>query len=400
MSAAQRPSRTCAICGATIPDLVFRQQFAAIEGASIVDGYDVVTCRTCGFAYADGIPEQHVFDAYYRAMSKYEYHQRDGEESPYDRVRMADIAADLEPLIGDRTARILDIGCATGRLLYLLKEQGFPNVTGLDPSAGCVEAAKRLYHVRVVQGSMSDFPQTGERYDVVILIGVLEHIRDLIEAMRRVESILAPGGLVYVEVPNAIDFHRWPNAPFQDFSTEHINFFAPISLKNLFARFGFEQEYVKQHERQQSYGTMMSCLSAAFRRVGEPGGSIEFDSQSRPSLQRYVADSEAEEERIRSLIDELAASSRRLFVWGVGTNATRLLETTRLGEANIEAFVDSNTKYHGKRLANRPVVSPDALLGRTEPILILSRVFQREIAEQIRSSLGGNREILTLYTFE
>jgi 2-polyprenyl-3-methyl-5-hydroxy-6-metoxy-1,4-benzoquinol methylase len=393
-------SRSCAVCGATAPDPLFRQQFAAIEGATIVDGYDVVTCRACGFAYADDIPEQQVFDDYYRAMSKYEYHQRDGEESPYDRVRMADIASDIEPLVADHQARILDIGCATGRLLYLLRERGFPSVTGLDPSQGCVDAARRLYDVRVLQGSMSEFPETDERFDVIILIGVLEHIRDLDAAMRRVRSILAPKGLVYVEVPNAVDFYRWPNAPFQDFSTEHINFFAPKSLNNLFARYGFTQSYVKQHERQQSYGTTMSCLSAAFQQVdGEPV-TREFDNESRRALERYVADSEQEEQRVKSYIEALVTSSRSIFVWGVGTNASRLLTTTRLGEANIEAFVDSNVKYHGKRLAERPVISPDALVGRPEPILILSRVFQREIADQIRKSLGPDREILTLYRVE
>jgi len=400
VSAATRPSRNCAVCGATSPDPIFRQQFAAIEGATIVDGYDVVTCRACGFAYADGIPEQQAFDDYYRAMSKYEYHQRDGEESPYDRARMADIASDIEPLVADRRVRILDIGCATGRLLYLLRERGFSSVTGLDPSAGCVEAARRLYGVRVLQGSMSDFPRTDELFDVIILIGVLEHIRDLSGAMDRVRSLLAPGGLVYVEVPNAIDFHRWPNAPFQDFSTEHINFFAPVSLKNLFTQYGFEETYVKQHERQQSFGTMMSCLSAAFRHVASDRRALVFDTESRPALERYVATSAEEERRIKSYIDDLVDSSRSVFVWGVGTNATRLLSTTRLGDAHIEAFVDSNLKYHGKRLADRPVVSPEALVGRPEPILILSRVFQREIADQIRKTLGADREILTLYQIE
>ena len=85
-------------------------------------------------------------------------------------------------------------------------------------------------------------------------------------------------------------------------------------------------------------------------------------------------------------------------MWGVGTNATRLLTTTRLAEANIAYFVDSNSKYHGKSVAGHRVESPDALRKGNEPVLVLSRVFQQEISEQVRALVGNDREILTLYT--
>ena len=43
-------------------------------------------------------------------------------------------------------------------------------------------------------------------------------------------------------------------------------------------------------------------------------------------------------------------------MWGVGTNATRLLRTTRLGEVNIVAFFDSNPKVQGKELLGSRVI--------------------------------------------
>jgi SAM-dependent methyltransferase len=390
-------TRSCPICDASAPNPLFRQRFAPIDGATIISGYDVVTCENCGFAYADGLPEQSTFDDYYRAASKYEYHQRDGEESPYDRSRMSDIADMIIPLIPRSDAHILDIGCATGRLLYLLKERGFRNVTGLDPSPGCADAARRLYGVPVLQGSMSEFPRIDAPFDVAILIGVLEHIRDLDVAMHRIRSVLNEDGLVYVEVPNALDFYRFQNAPFQDFSVEHINFFAPVSLGNLFARYGFEPVFWKEHARDQSYRTTMSCLSAAFRVVGTVARAPAYDRDSRGALERYVRQCEQDEKRVAEAIDALVESKKPVIVWGVGTNATRLLETTRLGDANIRFFVDSNARYHGKELAGRPVLSPAAAESERDAILILSRVFQAEISEQIRAAAGADREILTLY---
>jgi len=381
--------------------LLFRQTFEPIQGVSIVAGYDVVTCARCGFAYADRIPSQEAFDQYYERLSKYEYHQRAGEESVFDRARMDLIADELSPLIPRKDSAIFDIGCATGRLLFALRERGFHDVTGLDPSPGCVAAAQRLYGIEVLQGSMNEFPHLRRKFDVVILVGVLEHIRDLESAVDRVQSVLSESGIVYVEVPDALEFTRWPNAPFQDFSVEHINFFSPTSIANLFCARGFETISATQNHRDQSYKTIMSNVSAAFRRTNhDTAGSIRFDDESRSALRRYVAQCEAEEDEVRARIGSLVDSGREFFVWGAGTNATRLLKTTRLSELRIAGFVDSNTKYHGKTLANRPIVSPEHLRGTNEPILIVSRVFQSEITRQIVDTLGLDREVLTLYGIE
>ena len=114
--------------------------------------------------------------------------------------------------------------------------------------------------------TLSRLHESGEIFDVVILVGVLEHIQDLDTALREVRDVLSPPGLVYVEVPDAWTFADWPNAPFQDFSTEHINFFSPVSLANLMGRHGFATRFSEQNAREQSYRTTMSNVSAVFQK--------------------------------------------------------------------------------------------------------------------------------------
>src|SRR5918993_690433 len=105
-----QPRRECPVCGATDRRVVFHQQFAAVEQATPVTGYDVAVCERCGAGYADGIPHQAAFDRYYRDMSTYEYAQRGGEESEYDSRRLALIADIVAPRVPASGARILDIG--------------------------------------------------------------------------------------------------------------------------------------------------------------------------------------------------------------------------------------------------------------------------------------------------
>jgi SAM-dependent methyltransferase len=378
--------------------VLFRQDFAAVESATPVTGYDVAVCGKCGCGYADGIPDQRAFDRYYREMSKYEYHQREGAESEFDQRRLELIAGIIAPHVTRRDARILDIGCATGRLLANLRERGFTRVVGLDPSPACATAAKRLYGIDVHTMTLADLGATDERFDVAILVGVLEHLCDLDEAFMHLRTILNPGGLLYVEVPDATAFADWPNAPYQDFSTEHLNFFAPISLENLMSRRGFSPVFSEQNHREQSYRTVMSNVSAVFRKEATaPVGELRFDHETVKGLERYIAQCRTDDERLHAKINALADSGRSILVWGVGTHTTRLMATSRLPHANIAAFIESNARYQGKTLDGRPIIAPEALKGRAEPVLVSSRVFQHEIAGQIRDDLKCANELILLY---
>jgi SAM-dependent methyltransferase len=391
-------SRACPACGGLGKRVLFRQEFAAVEQATPVTGYDVVVCTVCGCGFADGIPGQRAFDQYYRDMSKYEYHQRDGAESEFDQRRMEVIARIIAPHVATRDARILDVGCATGRLLANLRELGFSNVSGLDPSPACAVAAGRLYGIAVRTMTLAELGAGEERFDLVILVGVLEHLRDLDEAFVHLRSILNPNGLLYFEVPDATAFANWPNAPYQDFSTEHLNFFAPISLENTLSQRGFSRIFLEQNSREQSYKTVMSNISAVFRKESTvPFGALAFDTDTTTGLERYIADCAIEDQRLRSKIDALVDAGLPMLVWGVGTHTTRLMATSRLVDANIVAFIESNARYHGKTLLGRPIISPDALKEHPEPVLISSRVFQHEIAAQIRNAMGSSNELLLLY---
>ena len=389
-----RTSRKCAVCGGNRKRLLFEQTFSTV---CLLEGYTVVVCERCGFAFADNIPEQEAFDQYYRDLSKYEYQHRGGRESANDETRLRDVAATLDGLIPNKQARILEIGCSTGRLLALLKENGYQNVGGLDPSPVCAASARDLYGVTVFTQSVSDLAKSQEKFDFLILVGVLEHIRDLEGALRTMHQILSPNARIYFDVPDATQFANWPDAPLQQFSTEHINFFSGASLANLMRAHGFEQMFSEKVLRQYTDSTVMPSVHAVFENRGAQASPPVTDDESEPRLREYIDQSRAVDQRIRRLIDRTAGNREPILVWGVGTHTQRLLSTGGLDRVNISAFVDSNPKYHGQRLNDIPIVSPDSLGGRGEPILVCSRVFQKEIEQQIHQQLHLSNEVLSLY---
>ena len=101
-----------------------------------------------------------------------------------------------------RSSKILEIGCGSGYHLDRLREAGFSHVRGIDISEAFVALCKQK-GLDVARESAYDVsPNTfGERFDVVILHDVIEHLERIDSALSRAFDLLLPGGRVYIVVP-------------------------------------------------------------------------------------------------------------------------------------------------------------------------------------------------------
>jgi SAM-dependent methyltransferase len=393
--------RDCEVCRAAQPRLLYRQRFAQMSEGSLLGGYNVVTCEKCGFCFADRLPDQSAFDRYYRDMSKYEQPAGPVEPSSYDLERFRGTVKKLQSFTPRADARILEIGCATGLLLSLLKDAGFTNVAGVDPSPACAEVARRQYRVPVQCASLSDDLAAPATVDLLILIGVLEHIRDLRTALAKLSAMLAPGGRVFITVPDASRYATGEDAPFQEFSVEHINFFGPSSLANLMAAHGFRTIYCEQAQQRQNVRTVTPVVHVAFELLppGGPRPQWTPDHETAKGLEQYIAQSRRDNDAIQPALDKLVASQRSVIIWGAGAHTLRLLATSRLAQANLVAIVDSNPRYQGKTVNGVPILLPDAIRDTPGTILISSRPFQQNIQRQIHETMRLTNDVLTLYQF-
>ena len=123
------------------------------------------------------------------------------------------------------------MGTAAGGFLLALRDAGFRSVHGVEPSPDAVRVATDSFGLDVRVGGLGEAAAWGQRFGLVTYIAVLEHVLSPRDQLRAVTEVLAPNGHLFVSVPNAGAFRDGVDAPYQEFSVEHINFFTSGSLR-------------------------------------------------------------------------------------------------------------------------------------------------------------------------
>lgn len=156
----------------------------------------------------------------------------------------------LKPHLAE-TGRIMDIGCGNACLLHLAREAGW-QVQGMELSASAAEAIRRDQGIDVTVANFLEYENAeGQRYDVVVLRHVLEHLPDSVLAMQKIAALLKPGGLALLEFPNTRSFsyalkrflknRGLRNRKYSDaWRPGHCNEFCRQSFEVLLQKTGFE----------------------------------------------------------------------------------------------------------------------------------------------------------------
>lgn len=148
--------------------------------------------------------------------------------------------------VDSRDTKWLDIGCGFALALTHWMKKGVKG-WGFDPATEAVEYAKKQGINAVLAGmdNMNPFPD--EKFDVVTLMNVLEHLSDPSDVIQQIHSkTLNKGGILVIDVPNefswmqqaAVETHslkQWWVAP-----PGHLNYFNRKSLTSLLEGNGFE----------------------------------------------------------------------------------------------------------------------------------------------------------------
>jgi 2-polyprenyl-3-methyl-5-hydroxy-6-metoxy-1,4-benzoquinol methylase len=148
--------------------------------------------------------------------------------------------------------RLLDIGCNTGAFLQSAAQEFGMIPVGIDVGRAAVEAAIRN-GIEAYQARIEDAPAHLTGFPAITAIDLIEHVTQPLQFLQAIRKRLRPGGVVFIETPNAGSFvyrvggilcnltGAHPRKLFERlFPPQHIQYFTPGSLAALAETAGFE----------------------------------------------------------------------------------------------------------------------------------------------------------------
>jgi SAM-dependent methyltransferase len=136
--------------------------------------------------------------------------------------------------------RSLDIGCGRGYFPALLSAIGW-QAAGVELSSDATAYARNHLNLDLFTGSIEQYAQTHheQRWPLITAIDVIEHVPDPASFLASAASVLAPGGRLIIDTPNA-DSHNIAvlGSEWQGFNPFHIYLFTPASLSTAAQRAG------------------------------------------------------------------------------------------------------------------------------------------------------------------
>lgn len=135
--------------------------------------------------------------------------------------------------------KLLDIGCSSGYFLSIAAKQGFA-AFGIEPNSQEAGYASKN-GINVIGSTIDNLSDTKEVFDVITMWDVLEHIKQPVDYVSTLRSLLCQHGLVFVQVPTsdslAARIMREDCNMFD--GIEHLTLFSSKSLDIAFDKAGF-----------------------------------------------------------------------------------------------------------------------------------------------------------------
>jgi 2-polyprenyl-3-methyl-5-hydroxy-6-metoxy-1,4-benzoquinol methylase len=176
-----------------------------------IDNYKVVQCNSCLSYFINPRPAPDLVDIYFK-----EYYQdpfcelRSNERETYDFKKRYigqanSICGYIKSFLPEaKKLSILDIGCSCGYTLQCIKEvikDVECELIGIDLH---IPKTDNTTDVRLIETSIENYLQAsdGQKFDVILVIGVLEAMFDCCVFMKCVKKMLTKNGLIYITTPN------------------------------------------------------------------------------------------------------------------------------------------------------------------------------------------------------
>jgi 2-polyprenyl-3-methyl-5-hydroxy-6-metoxy-1,4-benzoquinol methylase len=166
--------------------------------------FDIRQCNQCNLARTvslDGITCTDIYDSqqYYGSGKNKFIPFLQNIRSRLSRMRAKRYLSLIPKSI--KHPRVLDIGCAEGRLLQSFLEYGC-DCYGIEHKSYPCERFLDIDRITYLSGDVDSIELEKGNFDIIVLWHVLEHMDNPDNVIKRIYELLSPEGIVIIAVPN------------------------------------------------------------------------------------------------------------------------------------------------------------------------------------------------------
>ena len=136
---------------------------------------------------------------------------------------------------------LLEVGCGSGRFLNRMRGLGWA-VEGVEFDPVAAARIEEKYGIPVAVGSLPELRYAQDKYDVVAMSQVIEHVHDPVALLKECRRVLRPGGRLVLSTPNTLSVaHRLYGRSWRGLEPpRHLHIFSPAALENVARRCGLQ----------------------------------------------------------------------------------------------------------------------------------------------------------------
>jgi len=229
-------NRPCPFCG----EIEICNEYKKQDYPEVLQGFKVSSsmkkCSGCKSLYLNHTPTRDELSELYSQHFTY--------SDKYSRKTIDQYKKQLSTLLNlgtQKTAKLLEIGCAGGNWLLASKEMGW-DTEGNDLNREMLERVSKEVGVQTHHGFFEDINLPNEGYDIVIAMNVFEHLVEPDALIRKLSKVLKPGGLFFMKTPMAnsmserFEAEEWV----QLHNLGHILFGSKRAIEDIFNKHGFQ----------------------------------------------------------------------------------------------------------------------------------------------------------------
>ncbi len=233
----------CVLCGGDALRVVYRG--LRYPKKPTERRYAMARCNHCGLLQVSPRPSaQEIAEVYTDADYRAGELQAKTKQACFVEIGALDCIERRVP-----RGRVLDVGCGAGHFLRWARERGW-ETAGQEIAPHSAQFARQSYGLDIFTGPVEGMSCPPNAFDLITLIGVIEHVSRPVEFLRRLRSFLKPGGTLFLLTDNDRSWMHWlmrERFPWI-IPPEHLQLFSPRSMAALLSRAGYRLERIESME--------------------------------------------------------------------------------------------------------------------------------------------------------